>query len=642
MKVKALYTKRYTRSVADFLAANRCAGRYVLTVAKGAVAASAAAMVAYFEMYYNAGFTAVWWQIMQYPTAIIIALSGYIIYRYRQTRAMTVAQFFEMRYSKKFRVFMGILAFTSGIINFGIFPAIGARFFIYLCGLPDSLVIGGLSVSTFPTVMIVLLGISLLYTLTGGQISVMITDFFQGLFTNIMVLIIVVAFFFLFSWSQIADALLTAPEQASLVQPLDTSKTEGFSPWFFVMFLAMEFYEYMAWQGSSGYNCAALTPHEAKMGQILALWRRLAWWLIMLLLAIGAYTIMHHPDFAEQAGRANQIISQIDNPQIQGQQTVPIALGQFLPTGLMGALCAVVLAAFVSTHNTYMHSWGTIFIQDVIMPFRKKPFTPAQHLRLLRLSITGVAVFIFVFSLIFRQTEYIFMFFEITGAIFIGGAGIAIIGGLYWKRGTTTAGWVGAFTGLGLAVTGITIRQINPDFFLNGMEIAFFTAIISSIVYVLVALLGKRTTFNMDKMLHRGKYATQDTKRIVGSPTTRLLRKLGMTEEFTRWDRVIYISTIVWNLSWFVIFLVVTIYNLFFDISDESWLSFWHVYIWLIFGVVICVTVWLAIGGIIDVRKMFKRLAAMQRVDADDGWVVGRESAGEKIVGSDQDKDSAE
>jgi Na+/proline symporter len=31
----ALYTRRYTKSVADFLSANRCAGRYLLTIAAG-------------------------------------------------------------------------------------------------------------------------------------------------------------------------------------------------------------------------------------------------------------------------------------------------------------------------------------------------------------------------------------------------------------------------------------------------------------------------------------------------------------------------------------------------------------------------------------------------------------------------------
>ena len=46
---------------------------------------------------------------------------------------------------------------------------------------------------------------------------------------------------------------------------------------------------------------------------------------------------------------------------------------------------AVMLAAFISTHDTYLHSWGSIFIQDVVLPFRKKPFAPRQQMWLLRL-----------------------------------------------------------------------------------------------------------------------------------------------------------------------------------------------------------------------------------------------------------------
>ena len=607
----AIYSRRYTRSVADFLAANRCAGRYLLTIARGEVGASAVAMVAYFELFYQAGFTGIWWQMMALPTTLIIVLSGFVIYRFRQTRAMTVAQFFQMRYSRRFRIFMGFLAFTAGIINFGIFPAVGARFFIHYCGLPVVLgTIGPLTIGTYPVVMMILLGISLLFTLTGGQITVMITDFFEGLFTNIMILVIIVVIFLLFSWSQMSEAILMAPADASMVHPLHTSKPEGFSPWYFVMWVALGFYRHKAWQGSAGYDCAALTPHEAKMGGILSQWRKLAWWLMLVLLVCASYTLMHHPDFAAQAQVVNGRLSQIDNPTIQNQQTVSVAMGQFLPIGIMGAMCAVVLAAFVSTHNTYMHSWGSIFIQDVVMPFRKKPFDTAQHLRLLRLSIAGVAVFIFFFSLLFEQNDYILMFWELTGAIFTGGAGAAIIGGLYWKRGTTLAAWISMCIGSGLAATGMAIRQFDPDFFLNGIQIAFFSAIVASSTYVFVSLLqwstSKTEPFNMDKMLHHGRYATEDTKRLVGSPTHRLLKKLGMTDEFTRGDQIIYLSTIVWSVSWFSIFLVTTIYCAIVDVRPESWLGFWKFYIWLHFAVGAGVLVWLGIGGVIDVRKMFK------------------------------------
>jgi len=134
----------------------------------------------------------------------------------------------------------------------------------------------------------------------------------------------------------------------------------------------------------------------------------------------------------------------------------------------MGLMCAAMLGAFISTNDTYLHSWGSMLIQDVILPFRKKPLTQTQHLRLLRLSIVMVAIFIFFFSLLFQQSEYIFLFFAITGAIFAGGSGAVIIGGLYWRRGTAAAAWAAMITGSSIAVGGIIIHQLTEDFPVNG------------------------------------------------------------------------------------------------------------------------------------------------------------------------------
>src|SRR5690606_31597241 len=85
----AVYTKQYTQSVADFLAANRCAGRYLLCVAGGMSGLGAISIIATFEMYYKAGFTATWWVLLMLPMQLLIALSGWVGYRYRETRAMT-------------------------------------------------------------------------------------------------------------------------------------------------------------------------------------------------------------------------------------------------------------------------------------------------------------------------------------------------------------------------------------------------------------------------------------------------------------------------------------------------------------------------------------------------------------------------
>jgi solute:Na+ symporter, SSS family len=269
-----------------------------------------------------------------------------------------------------------------------------------------------------------------------------------------------------------------------------------------------------------------------------------------------------------------------------------------------------------------MHSWGSIIVQDVIMPLRKKPFEPKQHLRMLRWAIVLVGVFAFFFSLIFKQAEYIFLFFAITGAIFAGGSGAVIIGGLYWKRGTTAAAWAAMITGSGIAVAGIIIHQFIPDFFINGQWFWGISMAAASLMYVGVSLLGKRQEFNFDKVLRRGKYAVQEESSVVSEVPSRGWRMLGMGKEFTRGDKIIYILNYVWTGGWLLVFIVGTIYNLTHDVSDESWLQFWHIYLYIHVVVSSAIILWFLIGGFRDLRKMNRRLGASDRDHRDDGYVA--------------------
>ena len=235
----ALSTRKYMQSVADFLSASRCAGKYLLGVADGMSGLGAISIVAVFEMTYKAGFTASWWKLMLLPIGVIIASTGWVQYRFRQTRAMTLAQFFEIRYNRSFRVYAGIVGYASGLINFALFPAVGGRFFQYYCGFPQwpVTVLGTEIDLTYALIMMGLLGISLWFTFMGGQIAVMVTDFIQGMFVNIVfVLLGVYMLFFLFDWDTvIAAAIQYAPSDASLINPAKTSGTDNFGPDYFLI-----------------------------------------------------------------------------------------------------------------------------------------------------------------------------------------------------------------------------------------------------------------------------------------------------------------------------------------------------------------------------------------------------------------------
>jgi SSS family solute:Na+ symporter len=639
-----LLVRSQMRSVADFLAAGRTAGRYLLSLSQGMAGLGAITIVGLLEMNYVAGFSMSWWGFTMSLVVLIITVSGWVIYRFRQTRALTLAQFFEMRYSRNFRVFAGLIAYLSGVINFGIFPAVTARFFIYYCGLPQTVPVFGLSVSTFALVMIVLLAIALFFVFLGGQVGIILTDFAQGVFVNVAFIVIVVYLFNVVDWGHVIQGLSMAPENASLINPFKTSQVEDFNLWYFLIGVVGVIYGAMSWQGTQAYNASARSAHEAKMGGVLSNWRGFPQGLFLLFVPIVAYTVMHHPDYSALAGSVNDVIGPAGNEAIQSQLRTPVLLTKILPHGLLGVFAAVMMAAFITTDDTYLHSWGSIFVQDVVMPFRKKPLSPTQHLRALRLSILGVAVFAFLFSLLFEQSEYIFLFFAITGAIFAGGSGAVIIGGLYWRRGTTPAAWSALIAGSSIAVGGILVHQLPKEMFaaapaaasgaalagwrvlrwlygVNGQQYWAIAMGAASFLYVVVSLLGKRPACDFDRLFHRGAYDTAHETAVVEARPARGWRLLGMGKEFTRGDKAIYVASYVWTAVWLIVFFVGTSYNLHHDVDDAAWARFWKAYFYIQLAMSVFVMVWFSIGGVKDIRWMLKRLREMPRDHTDDGSV---------------------
>ena len=230
-----LLTKRYMRSVADFLAAGRTAGRYLLSVAAGMAGLGAITVVANFEMNYEAGFTMAWWGQSMNLVILAITASGWVIYRFRQTRCLTLPEFFERRYSRRFRVFAGLVAYTAGLINFGIFPAVGARFFIYFMGLPETFDVGPLALSTFPCLMVVLLATALYFVYAGGQVAVMVTDFLQGLLANVVFVVVPLYLLGIIGWDRAVETFVARPEGRSFLDAFDTANVPDFNFWYFLI-----------------------------------------------------------------------------------------------------------------------------------------------------------------------------------------------------------------------------------------------------------------------------------------------------------------------------------------------------------------------------------------------------------------------
>ena len=559
------FTKGLMRSVTDFLSAGRTAGRYLISVSQGAAGLGAISIIGFLEVGFITGFSFQWWGLSQGIILLALTTSGWVIYRFRQTRSLTLAQFFEKRYSRNFRIFAGIIAFLCGIINFGIFPAVGAQFFISYCGFPDSI----FGIPTFPLMMIFLISIALYFVYTGGQIAVIIADFFQGVFLIVVLFIITIFLYNKVEWDQVSDSLKNTPvklageevdklnndesfkvlddeekkkkiaeikekyENSSLINPFKTSRVEDFNLTYFLIGLIGMFYGTLSWQGHQAYNSSAKSAHEAKMAAVLGDIRWKPQGLFIFLVPVLTYVFMNHADYNSVAESVNSSLDSLNSETLKSQMRAPIVLSEVLPVGLLGAFAALMLAAFISTHDTYLHSWASIFVQDVILPFRKKPFEKDDHIKALRYSIFGVAIFIFIFSLVFDQNQEIALYFAVTFAIFAGGVGAVIIGGLYWDRGTTEGAWAAMTIGATIAVTGTIVPQISDSWLsqendliwlknlilklkeINGIKFYALSMGFSSFSYILVSLFTFKEKVNMDKLLNRGKYSIKnETKKL--------------------------------------------------------------------------------------------------------------------------------
>lgn len=744
-----LYAQRYVKGVSDFLAAGRVAGRYVIAVAGGEAAMGLISVIAMVEMYCASGFALAFWQTLTAPLALLFALTGYCVYRYRETKALTLGQFFEIRYNKAFRIYASFLQALSGIINYAIFPAVGARFLIYFLDLPIFTNIFGWHFPTFGLVMGGFLTLAVLVACMGGQITIMVTDCIQGILSYPMYVIVVVAIFWKMSYTtDISPILMDQPAGKSFLSPYDISQLRTFNMFYVLVGIVSTVLNRMAWNSSQGYNAAALNAHEQKMGGLLGTWRSGFSGMMIIIIAVATLIYMNNVKFRDGRTGANSInrqlalkalsdvlsdpkydearakinakvndakprydvktkqevqigtvrdvvvhdkalgklkddtvdnyhrvaveeIKKVDPSKAQTYNTIhnqmlsSLTMREMLPIGVTGIFCAIMFFLMLSTDTTYMHSWGGTLIQDIVVPIINKKLTPKQHLWLLRCGIVFVALVAWFFSFYFAQLDYILMFFAITGAIWLGGAGPTIVLGLYWKRGTAAGAFASLISGSTLAVGGIICQQTwvkhiypwlernnlvesvdkclraasapfepylhwtaTPDAFpLNSQEIYAIALLISVTLYIVLSLLTCRTPFNMDKMLHRGIYSEDGIVKEKEKMTWKkfLLIFTGVTDEYKKGDKVLAWSVFIYSFgySFVLLFIVPIIWNLFYKWPLEWWsFYFWFKQIFVVGLIGIISTIWFSWGGTVDLIRLFKRLNERGEVDDSDDGVV--------------------
>ncbi|MBR3085899.1 MAG: sodium:panthothenate symporter [Kiritimatiellae bacterium] len=774
------YTRRYVRGVSDFLSAGRLCGRYVICMGDVANALSVIGLVTFIEIQYKTGFSVGFWSSVLVPLSTVLSLTGFCSYRFRATRAMSLGQFLEMRYSRRFRIFAASLRSLAEIIANMIMPALAARFFIQMLDLPAAFSFCGLEIATFPALMVAFLSLAVTLICCGGTLALVVTDTVQGMILYPIIACFVIFLFAKFSFSdEILPVMMDRVPGESFLNPYDISKLRDFNLFTVVIVAAYNMIVNRAnWIGA-GYTTAAKTPHEQKMADILGGWRWAIISVFYVLVACSLITFLNHRDFARQAHAVRQNLamrvaddvlrddpaardavrsavaelpvivheigtdpplSQADNPDTQfldvvhqallnlaargeaagmrvagdeggvaespspvtghpphgaegaigrandrfqqcrtlfNQLNLSATLRALLPPGLFGLFVLLLFLAMLSTDDTRIYSAALTIAQDVVLPLRKKPFTPQGHVWMIRIVAILIGVFFLFGSYFMKQLDYLQMFVTLACSMWVSGAGPVMLFGLYSRIGTTAAAWTSLVTSTISSIGFVLVQRNWADVVypalvraglmercdrilralsvpfdpwivwkmdpvkcpVNTIEFTFFLSVFCLALYAIVSKLTCKEPFNLDRMLHRGEYALESEGRRVEGPAhvtapIRLWRGIravpkaliGITPEYSRGDKWIAWGVFAHNFiyGFCLCFLATVVWNGF-----HRWpIRWWGGYFLVRHFAVPCLiavfsTVWFGVGGFLGLRQLFRDLANRGEIDPDDdGRVV--------------------
>lgn len=746
----AFYSRKYIRDVADYLACGRVAGRYVMSVGDLAAGLSVITLVGMCEQNYQCGMAIGFWGAISTPLGIFIALTGFTVYRFRQTRSLSIGQFLEQRYSRRFRIVAASIRTFAEMITNAIGPAVAVRFFIYFLGLPIQFTVLGVEFSTYTLLVIFLLSLALCILWPAGRLSLLLTDCLQGILCYPIFVIFTVFVLTKISWfTDIGPVMLDRAPGESFLNPMDLESLRDFNLFALVVTMLSSVLNRAAWVGNDTTN-AGRTPHEQKMANILGTWRNGFSWTMLGLVSIFVIVFMLGNRFAPEAHAvrielsrkvAEEVVgnpvtqarllerlsalkpiphtigvdkpySRTENPDtpfleaakatihegapeaglsasaqvgaqneafqnfrsLYGQMMMPVLLRSLFSPVLMGLFTLLMIMLLLSTDASRIFNASSTLIQDVILPLRKKPMSTREHLIYLKLCSLGTAIFFFVVSMFFAQLDYINMFVTIMCAVWLGGAGPIMVGGLYTRFGTTCGAWCALIFGSGLSAAGLVCQRywasaiypflashgyaeplgnvlvklshpFNPyidwkmdavKFPINSMEIYFLSMVLGVVAYCIGSWLTCKEPFNLDRLFHRGQYSDSpgtDVPAPVWTWKNLYNNIVGITPEYTTGDKVIAWSVVVWSLvyGFGVMFCGVLIWNAISPWPPEYWSMYFYINTIptaLIVGSVS--TVWFLVGGIVDTRRLIRDLEMRNANPLDDGRVVGHVALADK------------
>jgi SSS family solute:Na+ symporter len=436
---------------------------------------------------FSHGFAFVTLALIGLAVGLILGSTGLVIGPLRRLNLMTISEYFEKRYSRNVRVVGGSICALAGIVNMGLFPKMGATFITYATGLHVSVEDPTIVVNIITSILIIMV---LIYTVLGGMVSVIITDYIQFVVLSIGMALGV---YFCLTHADLGwGTMLNAAAEHRGEMMFNPVAADGGYGWVWVIFNFLVFlFAGFCWAPEAMRALTARNETVARRTFLVAssgMFVRLS---VPALWAVAAFTLVSQSTELTEYFFPDGIAGDAKH----AAEAMPATLGAIVPSGLLGILVAGLLAAFMSTHDSYLLCWSSVISRDIVGPLSKTPLTDKQEIKITRISVVCIGAFLLVWGIWYELPPSVWTYMAVSGTVYLSGAGVALVGGIYWKRASTAGAWAAMLCGL-IALVGLFLDPVNAtlkssgiDYELTGGVVGLFNFGFCGVVFVVVSLL---------------------------------------------------------------------------------------------------------------------------------------------------------
>ncbi|WP_083905590.1 sodium:solute symporter family protein [Nocardia transvalensis] len=164
-----------------------------------------------------------------------------------------------------------------------------------------------------------------------------------------------------------------------------------------------------------------------------------------------------------------------------------------LPNGLLGVGLAGLLAAFMAGMAANISAFNTVFSYDLWQQYVKKDKPDGYYLTVGRLATVGATVIAIGTAFIAGNFSNMMDYLQTLFSFFNAPLFATFILGMFWKKMTPTAGWVGLVFGTLSAVVVFILHQTDV-FHLSGQGSSFLAAGVAFVVDIVLSIIVTQVT----------------------------------------------------------------------------------------------------------------------------------------------------